>query len=72
MNARLGPPKAIPATAQKLARLIDTLLQHGTAYGRQTLAADEQPSRDRRGQSLRRRAKALGYALGETPARTLR
>jgi hypothetical protein len=32
MTARLGAPKAITATAHKLARLIDTMLKPGTAY----------------------------------------
>jgi hypothetical protein len=32
MKARLGAPKAITATAHKLARLIYTMLKHGTAY----------------------------------------
>jgi hypothetical protein len=35
MQARLGAPQAITATAHKLARLIDTMLKHGTAYVRQ-------------------------------------
>jgi hypothetical protein len=72
MKARLGTPKAITATAHKLARVISTRLTHGTADGRQRLADDEQHDRDRMVQSLTRRAKALGYALVETPAGTLR
>jgi hypothetical protein len=35
MKARLGAPQAITATAHKLARLIDTMRKHGTAYVRQ-------------------------------------
>jgi transposase len=70
MKARLGTPKAITATAHKLARLIYTMLKHGTAYVRQSLADYEQQYRDRTVQSLTRRAKALGYALVKTPART--
>jgi transposase len=31
MQARLGTPKAMTATAHTLARLVDTLLKHGTA-----------------------------------------
>src|SRR5262249_42271572 len=34
MKARLGAPKAVTATAHKLARLIYTMLKHGTAYVR--------------------------------------
>ena len=32
MKSRLGTPKAITATAHKLARLIYSMLKHGTAY----------------------------------------
>jgi transposase len=60
MKARLGTPKAITATAHQLARLIDTMLNHGTAYVRPSLADDDQHDRDRMVQSLTRRAKALG------------
>lgn len=70
MKARLGTPKAITATAHKLARLMDTMLKHGTAYVRQRLADYEQHDRDRMVQSLTRRAKALGDALVQTPERT--
>jgi transposase len=70
MKARLGTPKAITATAHQLARLLDTLLKHGTVYVRQRMADYEQYYRDRMVQSLTRRAKALGYALVKTPERT--
>jgi transposase len=70
MKARLGTPKAITATAHKLARLIYTMLKHGTAYVRQSLADYEQHDRDRMIQHLTRRAKALGYALVQTPMGT--
>jgi transposase len=60
MKARLGTPKAITATAHKLARLSYTMLKHATADVRQRLADDEQPYRDRTVQRLARRAKALG------------
>jgi transposase len=63
MKARLGTPKAITATAHKLARLIYTMLKHGTTYVRQSMADDEQHYRDRTVQSLTRRAQALGCAL---------
>jgi transposase len=70
MKARLGTPKAITATAHKLARLIYAMLKHGTAYVRQSLADYEQHYRDRMVQSLTRRAKALAYALVQTPTGT--
>ena len=68
MKARLGAPKAITATAHKLARLIYTMLKHGSAYVRQRMVDDEHQYRDRMVQSLTRRAKALGYALVQTSA----
>jgi transposase len=71
MKARLGTPKAITATAHTLARLSYTMLKHGTASVRQRLADDAQHDRDRMVQSLTRRAKALGFALVQTPDRTL-
>jgi transposase len=47
MKARWGTPKAITATAHKLARLIYTMLKHGTAYVRQSRADYAQHYRDR-------------------------
>jgi transposase len=70
MNARWGTPKAITATAHQLARLIDTMLRHGTADVRQRLADDAPHDRDRRVQHVTRRAKALGDAFVQTPERT--
>lgn len=70
MKARLGTPKAITATAHKLARVLYAMLKHGTAYVRQSLADYEQHYRDRLVHSLTRRAKALGSALVQTPTGT--
>jgi transposase len=70
LNARLGAPKAITATAHTLARVIYAMLKHGTADVRQRLADDEQHSRERMIQHLTRRAKAVGDALVQTPAGT--
>jgi len=63
MKVRLGTPKAITATAQKLARLVSSLLQHGSAYVQQGLDAYETPSRERKGTAMTTQAKALGYTL---------
>ena len=41
MRSRLGAPKAITATAHKLARLVYSLLKHGSAYVQQGLDAYE-------------------------------
>ena len=67
MKSRLGTPKAITATAHKLARLIYSMLKHGTAYVAQGLEAYEQQYRDRVVKHLTRRAKELGYDLLRTP-----
>lgn len=67
MKARLGAPKAITATAHKLARLIYTMLKHGTAYVRQGMDEYEQQYRERTVKQMTRRAKALGYMLVKAP-----
>jgi hypothetical protein len=67
MKARLGAPKAITATAHKLARLIYTMRKHGTAYVRRGMEEYEQQYRDRVVKQMTRRAQALGYTLVKTP-----
>ena len=68
LKARVGAPKAITATAHKLARLVYSLLKHGTAYVTQGMKEYERRYRERVVRSLSRRAKELGYALVELPA----
>ena len=63
MKARLGTPKAITATAHKLARLVYSLLQHGSAYVQQGVDAYEAQYRERKVTAMARQAKALGYTL---------
>jgi transposase len=63
LKSRAGAPKAITATAHKLARLVYTLLKHGTAYVAQGLEEYEQRYRERAVKNLSRRAKELGYEL---------
>jgi transposase len=70
MKGRLGTPKASTATAHKLARLIYSMLKHGTAYVARGMDEYEQPSRDRAVKHLHRRAKELGYALHPEPEGT--
>jgi hypothetical protein len=69
-RARLGAPKAITATAHKLARIIYNLMRYGLAYVQQTEAAYAAQVRQRQEKQLPRRAKELGYELKkiETPA----
>ena len=63
MKTRLGTPKAITAAAHKLARLVYSLLKHGTAYVQQGLEAYETHYRERTVKAIARHAKTLGYAL---------
>ena len=63
MKSRLGSPKAITATAHKLARLIYRMLKHGTAYVAQGLEEYEQQYRQRIVKNLSRKARDLGYEL---------
>ena len=63
MRSRLGAPKAITATAHKLARLVYSLLKHGSAYVKQGLDAYESQYRERQVKAMARQAKALGYTL---------
>ena len=63
MKARLGTPKAITATAHTLARLIYSLLTHGSAYVQQGLEAYEVQYHERKVKTMAKQAKALGYTL---------
>src|SRR6516165_6079326 len=58
--ARRGLAKAITAPAEKLARLIEALLQHGRASVAQGLAADALAYRERGVRQMTRKAAALG------------
>jgi hypothetical protein len=65
MRSRLGAPKAITATAHKLARLVYSLLKHGSAYVKQGIEAYENQYRERQITAMARQAKAFGYTLVE-------
>ena len=54
---------AITATAHKLARLVYSLLKHGTEYVAQELAAYEAKYRERKLQGITRQARELGFSL---------
>ena len=62
-RARLGAPKAITATAHKLARLVYAMLTHGTAYVDAGQEYYEQRYRSRVVQNLKRKAQELGFEL---------
>jgi hypothetical protein len=59
--SRLGAPKAIMATAHKLARIFYHLVRYGVAYVQETEAAYAEPVRARLEKQLRRWARELGY-----------
>jgi transposase len=61
--AHLGMPKAITATAYKLARILYTMLATGSAYTELGQDAYERAHTARVVRSLARRANDLGYAL---------
>ena len=62
-RSRLGSPKAVTATAHKLARILYHLMRHGEAYVQQEEAAYAQQVRERLEKQLHRRARELGYEL---------
>ncbi len=63
MKARLGPAKAITATARKLAVLIYRMLKYGMDYVDRGQEAYEQQYRERLLQSLTKRARQMGYEI---------
>jgi transposase len=66
LRARLGAPKAITATAYKLARILYRMLKFGAGYVDQGEAVYEARYRDRVLRNLKRRAKELGFELTPT------
>ncbi len=66
MKARLGAPKAITATAHKLARLIYSMLKHGKEYTDLGQDYYEQQYKSRAVKSLKSRARELGFELIES------
>lgn len=63
MRAKLGAPKAITATAHKLARIIYQLLSARQPYDESIFAKSEQVARSRMEAKLKAQAKALGFQL---------
>ena len=62
-RSRLGAPKAITATAHKLARIVYHVMRYGVAYMKQTEAAYAEQVRTKLEKQLKRRAKEMGYTL---------
>lgn len=63
LKTRHGTPKAITATAHKLARLIYSLLKHGSAYVRKEIETYEAQYVERKVKNMAKQAMALGYQL---------
>ena len=66
MRTRLGAPKAITATAHKLARIIYHLITTQQPYDESVFALAEQEQQRRREHHLRKHAKAMGFTLTPT------
>ncbi len=62
-RSRLGAPKAITATAHKLARIIYNLMRYGVAYVKREESAYAEQVRQRQEKQLHRRAKELGFEV---------
>lgn len=65
LKGRLGPAKAITATAHKLALIIYSMLKNGEAYVEKGQEYYETAYRERALKSLKKRAHELGFALVE-------
>jgi len=68
--ARRGVPKAITATAYKLARIVYAMLKDGEEYAAQGMQEYEQAYRERQVKNLKRKAAALSYELHEKEGAT--
>jgi transposase len=67
LRARLGAPKALTATAHKMARQFYALLKHGQTYVERGASEYEARYQQRILHHLSRRARALGFSLVPTP-----
>ena len=68
MRARLGAPKAITATARKLAIIIYNMLKYGKAYVDRGEEYYQEQYRATMVKNLKRRAKQLGFEVVEMAA----
>jgi transposase len=67
MRAKLGGPKAVTATAHKLARIVYHLLTTGQAYNESVFAQQEAQNKQRNENRLRHQARKLGFELTQIP-----
>lgn len=63
MRARHGTPKAITATAHKLARILFHLINTGKAYDESVFADQENLHKQRMERNLKKQANSLGFQL---------
>jgi transposase len=70
IQARLGGPKAVVATARKIAERVYRLLKYGETYVRQEMTAAEAAYTARRLKGLARAAQQLGFPLVPTATAT--
>jgi transposase len=63
IQARCGGPKAVVATARKIAERVYRLLKYGEEYVRQDMAAYEASYRERTLKGLARKAQEMGFEL---------
>ena len=68
MRYRLGPPKAITATAHKLARIIYHLVTTRQPYDESVFHLHDQSNRKRKTRRLHAQAAALGFSLIPAPS----
>ncbi len=68
MRAKLGAPKAITATAHKLARIYYHLVTTKQAYDESVFAQQEEREAKRRVERLKREATALGFVVSPKAA----
>ena len=62
-RGRLGAPKAITATAHKLARIVYNMMRYGVEYAKRSEAEYVAEQRTRLEKNLKRRAREMGYEL---------
>ena len=63
LRSRLGAPKAVTATAHRLARISYAVMRYGVAYRKRTEEEFAAEHRRRQENNLRRRARELGCEL---------
>ena len=63
--AHRGVPKAITATAYKLARIVYAMIKYGMPYAQKSMDAYEAEYRERQVRLLQKKARELGFLLTE-------